>query len=132
MSQTTRNQVTLLETITTNDQTRHVSGDLLDMFGMVPTNLWIGYFVSFFTFVLVSYFGCRLLKEKCSAIWMTICAFLDQDNYPLGTLFLNVLSFVSMLGMFFMMTYAGNCMSTDLVTFEKPTVVKTYDDIIEK
>lgn len=35
-----------------------------------------------------------------------------------------------MVGMFFMMTYIKNLMSTDLVTVDKPITIKSYDDII--
>lgn len=38
------------------------SGNLFDMFTMVPSGLWIGYFVSFITFVAISYIGHRLLN----------------------------------------------------------------------
>lgn len=85
---------------------QHV-GDLFSMFTMVPYGLWVGYFVSFIAFVCVSRLGTRLLREKYSSFWMTTCAFLDQDNYPSTSRFVAVLSFVVMVGMFFMMAYAG-------------------------
>lgn len=107
-------------------------GNLFDMFTMVPTGLWIGYFVSFFVFATVTYFGAYLLKQKYSSLWMTICAFLDQDNFPTDSTFVQVLSFVVMLGMFYMMTYAGNCMGTDLVSIEDPITITTYEEIMDK
>ena len=36
-----------------------------------------------------------------------------------------------MIGVFFMMTYATNSISTDLVTIDKPITVTTYDQVIE-
>lgn len=63
---------------------------------------------------------------------MTTCAFLDQDNFPSNTLFVSVLSTIVMTGMFFIMTYAGNSMSTDLVTVEKPSTIDSYDHILDQ
>ena len=63
---------------------------------------------------------------------MTTCAFLDQDNFPSNTLFVSVLSTIVMTGMFFIMTYAGNSMSTNLVTVEKPSTIGSYDDILDR
>lgn len=108
------------------------TGDLFEMFTQVPYGLWIGYFVSFFAFVFISLIGSRILKQKYSSFWMTTCAFLDQDNFPTDSLFVSVLSTAVMTGMFFMMTYAGNSMSTDLVTVEKPVVITTYDQVIDR
>lgn len=98
----------------------------------VPYGLWIGYFISFFTFILVTLLGSRILVKKYSSIWMTTCAFLDQDNFPADSLFVSVLSSVVMTGMFFMMAYASNCMSTDLVTLDKPIIISSYDQVIER
>ena len=107
-------------------------GNLFDMFTMVPTRLWIGYFMSFFVFATIAQIGARLLRQRCSSLWMTVCAFLDQDNFPNGSMFMEVLSFAVMLAMFFMMTYAGNCMGTDLVSIEDPVTITSYEEIIEK
>ena len=37
-----------------------------------------------------------------------------------------------MLSTFFILSYATNSMSTDLVTIDKPVVVRSYDDVIDK
>lgn len=122
--------MTILSAYNTTNKV-HV-GDLFSMFTMVPYGLWIGYFVSFLIFFAVTRMGAKILRQRYSSFWMTTCAFLDQDNFPTDSLFITVLSFVVMLGMFFMMNYAGNCMSTDLITIENPIVIKTYNDIINK
>lgn len=62
--------------------TQSHEGDLYKMFTMVPYQLWIGYFVTFVTFVTLLLVGSKLLKEKYPSTWLTICAFLDQDNFP--------------------------------------------------
>lgn len=98
----------------------------------VPLGLWIGYIVSYITFILVTFLGSRLLRKKYSSFWMTTCAFLDQANFPSDTLFVSVLSTIVMTGMFFIMTYAGNSMSTDLVTVEKPSTIDSYDKILDR
>lgn len=42
------------------------------------------------------------------------------------------LSFVVMLCIFFLITYIGNCLSTDLVTVDEPITIRSYKDIIER
>ena len=107
-------------------------GDLFSMFTTVPLELWISYVVSFFIFVIVSHVGSWLLRKHYSAFWNTLCAFLDQDNFPTDSLFIETLSFVMMLCSFFILSYATNSMGSDLVTVDKPYVVKSYDDIIDR
>ena len=115
-----------------NISTKELYGDVLSMFSGVPKELWIGVAVCFLTFVCLSAAGARALNQKYSSLWMTICAFLDQDNYPLDSTFVSALSTVVMIGMFFIYAFGTNCMGTDLVTIDKPIVLTSYDDIIEK
>lgn len=113
-------------------ETQFHYGDLLTMFSQVPYGLWIGYFTSFIIFLLISVLGARILNQNFSSFWMTTCAFLDQDNYPTNSKFLSTLSLVVMVGIFFMMAYASNSMSADLITIDKPIAVTTYDDILNR
>ena len=107
-------------------------GNIFSMFQSVPFELWIGYGTSFFVFVTVCYVGSWLLKQRLSALWNITCAFLDQDNFPTTSLFIAILSTVIMLCSFFMESYATNSMSTDLVTIDKPVIVNSYQDIIDR
>lgn len=107
-------------------------GDVVAMFSEIPTELWIGYLASFVIFVTVSYLGSLVLRQRYSSLWMTICAFVDQDNFPSTSKFVSVLSFVVMIAMFFFMSYSTNCMGTDLVTTDTPVVITSYDDIIRR
>lgn len=107
-------------------------GDLITLFKEIPLGIWIMYIASFFTFLAVSYIGSMVLKKSFSSLWMTICAFLDQDNYPTVSKFLSTLSIFVMVSMFFFMNYATNLIGTDLVTTESPVTLTTYDEIIER
>lgn len=106
------------------------------MFASVPQSLWIGFFISFISFAFVSYLGSRLLRKSHSGVWMSVCTFLDQDShqdyYPSSARYFAILCSITMMGLFFIMAYRSGCVSTDLVTIDKPTVIKTYDDIIER
>lgn len=115
-----------------NVSSNEVYGDVISMFQQIPLGLWIGYLASFFIFVTVSYLGSLVLKQAYSSLWMTVCAFLDQDNFPSTTKFVSVLSFVVMVAMFFLMSYSTNSIGTDLVTTDTPIAIKTYDDIINR
>ena len=119
-----------------NTTTESHVGDVFSMFASVPISLWIGFFICFSAFSFVSYLGGRLLNKAHSSIWMSICTFFDQDThqdyYPSSARYFAILCSVTMMGLFFIMTYRGGCVSTDLVTIDKPIVIKTYDDIIER
>lgn len=120
--------MTMLSAYSTN--TEYHQGTLLNMITDVPCGLWIGYVVSFIVFASVALMASRILKVITDPIWLTICAFLDQDNYPTGTVFMNIMSVVNMVGIFFMMSYIGNMMSSDMVTVDVPHALSTYDDAI--
>lgn len=123
--------MTLCSAYNKSSQT-HV-GDLYSMFAMVPYELWIGYSISFLTFISITSIGNKLLRNPNSSFWLTTCAFLDQDNYPTSrSKFLAFLSPLVMIAMFFMMTYICSFMSTDLVTIDNPVTVTSYDDIVER
>lgn len=116
-----------------NVSTTEHHGDVLTMFKQIPKELWYGFVVSFFVFVQMSFIGARLLKQPYASFWMTVCAFLDQDNFPSrSAAFVSILSFVTMTGLFFMTAFGTNSMGTDLVTIDKPMVITTYDQIIGK
>ena len=119
-----------------NTTTESHVGDVFSMFASVPRSLWIGFFISFVVFAFVSYLGGRLFKKSHSGVWLSVCAFLDQDShqgyYPSSARYFAILCSVNTMGLFFIMAYRSGCVSTDLVTIDKPIVIKTYDDIIER
>lgn len=71
--------------------TTHV-GNIFSIFDGVPNGLWIGYILSFFLFVSVSYIGSVVIRKPMSSLWNIICAFLDQDNFPSDSRFMESLS----------------------------------------
>lgn len=119
-----------------NTTTETHVGDIFSMFSSVSTLLWIGFILTFFALALVSSIGGRLVKKSHSGFWMSLCTLLEQDThqdyFPTGARYFAVLSSSVMVGLFFIIQYRGGCVSTDLVTIDKPIVIKTYDDIIER
>lgn len=119
-----------------NTTTQSHIGDVITMFGSVPVPIWIGFLVCFSIYCLISYVGTYIMERHSSnPIWMSVCTFLDQDNhpdyYPSKQNFFAILCSVTMIGLFFIMTFRDNYVSTDIITVDKPVVISTYDDIIE-
>lgn len=108
-------------------------GNMFSMFASVPSGLWIGYLMSFLSFVLISAIGSKILNENYGSLWTTISAFLDQGSFPTAKVskFISVMSFIVMTGMFLMTTFITCSLSTDLVTIEEPRAVTTYDQILD-
>lgn len=109
----------------------HNEGKLLTMFTTVPHGLWIGYLMSLLFFICLSIYGIRKLKQSYPSIWTLTSVFLEQYYFPSGSCFINVISFVVSVSVYFMITFAKNSMKTDLVTIDKPFVITTYDQIID-
>lgn len=107
-------------------------GKLFTMFTTVPYGLWVGYFLSFLLFIALSIYGTRKLKRSYPSIWTMTSAFMEQYYFPSGSRFTSFISFVVSISVFIMMTYAKNSMRTDLVTIDKPIVITTYDEIIDR
>lgn len=70
--------------------------------------------------------------KTSNALWITVCAFLDQDNFPTNRKHVIVLSLFMSIGLFCAMAYLTNSVSTDLVVVKEPVTISTYDEIIER
>lgn len=108
--------------------------DILQMYATAPIGVWIAILLSYFSFVIVLHFAIKRYKpgKKTDASWMTTCAFLDQNNFPTTTTKVSALSLLISIAMFFLMSYATNSISTDLVVVEKPTAIKNYQDFLDR
>lgn len=115
-----------------NVSTDKHEGNLFSMFTAVPLELWIGYLAAFFIFVSVTYLGSYIVKQPYDCLWNTICAFLDQDNYPVKSNFIAIFSIVVMVSTFFLLSYLTNSMGTDLVTVDTAIAIKSYKDILDR
>ena len=103
--------------------------DILFMFHTIPVALWFA--LSFLSFVFVLELGRCLIdrKSKSGSLWITTCAFLDQDNFPTKRAYIVLLSLTMSIGIFFSFAFLRNSVSTDLVVLERP-LIKDYSDII--
>lgn len=109
--------------------------DLLHLYGAIPTGLWIALTMCYLALTILLFVALKRFKSnncKMKSIWISTCAFLDQDNFPpRSTCFIASLSMTTSASLFFIMNYAMNLMSTDLVVGDKPSVIASYRDIID-
>lgn len=109
--------------------------DLLHLYGAIPTGLWIALAICYLALTILLFVALKRFKSnnsKMQSIWISTCALLDQDNFPPGsTCFIANLSMATSVSLFFIMNYAMNLMSTDLVVVDKPSVIASYRDIID-
>lgn len=108
--------------------------DILFMFESIPITLWIIVLACFIVFVTVLKFGHRLSDRdsKSHYLWLTVCTFLDQDNFPNDQKYVSVLSVFMSIGIFFAINYLTSCATTDLVVISSPISIKDYDDVINR
>lgn len=107
-------------------------GNIFTMFASIPFGLWVGYLCSFSTFVTFICLGSFILNRKYFVLWPVISAYLNQNAYPIQSNHIATLSLIVMICSFFIISYATNSMSSDLVSFDKPIVIQSYDDIIDR
>lgn len=108
------------------------ASDILFMFHTIPLTLWFALALSFLSFVLVLEVGGWLVdrRGKSDSLWITTCAFLDQDNFPTKRAYIVLLTLIMSIGIFFAVSFLRNSVSTDLVVLEAPVIIKDYNDIL--
>lgn len=109
--------------------------DVLNMFTSAPVELWWATLAGFLTFVLALNIGYSVLKIRHkykSPLWMVTCAFLSEDNFPDDILYNQIITVTACVFLFFFGNYLMNSMSSDLIVFEKPEVIASYQDIIDR
>lgn len=126
--------MTILSIYNKTDENSGRTTDILYMFNTIPIVLWICLLCSYLTFIAVLRLGHRLIdrRSRSDATWITTCAFLDQDNFPINRKYLLILSLFMSTGIFFAVSFLTNSVSTDLVVMETPIVIQSYDDILER
>lgn len=63
---------------------------------------------------------------------MVTCAFLFEDNFPDDTPFNKMITFTACIFLFFFGGYLLNSMQSDLVVYESPEVISSYQDIFDR
>ena len=109
--------------------------DIMDMFTSAPSELWWSTLAGFITFVAVLCFGYFILsvrKKYKSPLWMVTCAFLSEDNFPEDILFNRIITVTACSFIFFFGNYLMSSMSSDLVVFDNPIVITSYQDIMDR
>lgn len=89
----------------------------------------------FLTFVLLLNLGYKLLgvsSKYKSPAWMVTCAFLFEDNFPDDTPFNKMITFTACIFLFFFGGYLLNSMQSDLVVYDSPEVIASYQDIFDR
>ena len=73
-----------------------------------------------------------LRRRIASALWDTLLLFLSQESTDYYTFLDRLLSILMTLSFFFLTTIYFGRMSTDLVSVTKPTVINSYQDIMNR
>lgn len=63
---------------------------------------------------------------------MVTCAFLFEDNFPDDTPFNKMITFTACIFLFFFGGYLLNSMQSDLVVYDSPQVISSYQDIFDR
>ena len=109
--------------------------DIMAMFLSVDTDLWFATLAGFITFILLLKIAYKILnvghKYKPPA-WMVTCAFLFEDNFPEDTPFNRVVTVTACVFLFFFGNYLLNSMSSDLIVFDSPRVIASYQDALNR
>ena len=61
---------------------------------------------------------------------LVACAFLFEDNFPENTLYYKCINIIAGVFLFFFGNYLMNCMSSDLVVFQKPQVIHSFKEAL--
>ena len=87
--------------------------DILVMYTYIPKQIWFRLLISYLAFVFLLSIGLARKstkkKKRSSATWMTTCAFLNQNNFPNDTAFILMISSVTTIALFYLMSYIRNC-----------------------
>ena len=73
-----------------------------------------------------------LRKRIAEALWDTLLLFISQESSDYYTFLDRLLSVLMTLSFFFLSNIYFSLMSTDLVTVKKPTVINSYQDIMNR
>ena len=143
----------------TKDDPNNVT-DILFMFSTIPILLWVFLAISFVLFMFVLDLGFYFLRKSengkmlfirrsrlkrnrteisrsvfgvrrsSDSLWISICAFLHQKDFPSNGTYVVVLSLFTIIGLFCAVAFLTNSVSTDLVVVSEPVTIQCYDDIL--
>ena len=64
-------------------------------------------------------------------LWLVACAFLFEDNFPENTLYNKCINVCAGVFLFFFGNYLLNSMSSDLVVYQNPPVITSYQEALD-
>lgn len=103
---------------------------ILSTYTSIPTSIWICLLLSYLIFILIFSIGSKLMKQNSDSVWTTFCAFIHQNPFPSMNKYIGSLSAITMISLFFVISFILNSIGTELVVTEKPSVLTSYRDIV--
>lgn len=105
------------------------SVDMLYRYHSVPKFVWIFLVLSFF--VVSAVIKLRDIKRMSRSTWLIARAFLNQSSFVSLNTPVNILSITTLISLFFTICYTTTSVGTDLVVIDQPSVLQSYQDIVD-
>lgn len=104
---------------------------ILSMYMSIPISIWVCLLLSYLVFVLIFCIGSKLMEQNSDSVWTTFCAFIHQNSFPSMNKYIGFLSTITIISLFFVMSFILSSIGTDLVVTEKPNVLTSYRDVVD-